>query len=659
MTGLQLLSGRPNGRGRQLRRARSRRPLRHPGPGVSVFARAEKQLGHSTARAPTKGLRLRSAASPSTSPTATSTSATGSGASSGTTRRPSRGDLRSTRRDYTVNRDRSPAMRLLPIAADSAGFVYAAAHADGPSRASTAPDFGTRRGFHLAQRPDVDGAARPSRSIRSPTTSMSTRATGSTSSTRRRSGRDDRVGKLTCGFLRLARGRGQRGPPTMSTPRADRQSSKIRLRPAALHPIDNPAIRHATAAAGAHSYGDFQVTPDGRYAAFATHAAADPGYDNAGHRGLPLRRAKAGDARLRLVQPDRAVASSDSELPPNGLGLLEDGRVFFNTGEQLVLSDTNGKLDAYEWSEGGGTGAAALISTGTSLVRLGPARGHRRRHRRLLLHPRHPGRRDHNGQAMKIYDAREGGGIFVIPPPPPCAASDECHGPGTGRAAAADRHLQGDRRQREAAAEAVQEGLRQEARQVREEAAQEAPGEHGRRKRGREVDDARQRLTATAARRGWSLALLAPAPAQAAIKIESFDDDELRLPGRRPSRPDDLVHARRTRRHRGGQNVVFNAPEGIFGNPNALTRCTVGRLRPRAVPGRLAGRPGHGPRQLQRRPELPARHRAALRHGAPGGETARFSLHRPDSRHPDRDPGRGADRRRLRPALHRHGNLPS
>jgi hypothetical protein len=42
---------------------------------------------------------------------------------------------------------------------------------------------------------------------------------------------------------------------------------------------------------------------------------------------------------------------------------------------------------------------------------------------------------DHNGQAMKIYDAREEGGSFAIPPPPPCAASDECHGPGTEAAA--------------------------------------------------------------------------------------------------------------------------------------------------------------------------------------------------------------------------------
>jgi hypothetical protein len=38
---------------------------------------------------------------------------------------------------------------------------------------------------------------------------------------------------------------------------------------------------------------------------------------------------------------------------------------------------------------------------------------------------------DHNGPAMKIYDARAGGGFFEVPEPPLCAASDECHGAGS------------------------------------------------------------------------------------------------------------------------------------------------------------------------------------------------------------------------------------
>jgi hypothetical protein len=35
----------------------------------------------------------------------------------------------------------------------------------------------------------------------------------------------------------------------------------------------------------------------------------------------------------------------------------------------------------------------------------------------------------------KIYDARTDGGFFQIPEPAKCAASDECHGPGTKEAA--------------------------------------------------------------------------------------------------------------------------------------------------------------------------------------------------------------------------------
>jgi len=38
---------------------------------------------------------------------------------------------------------------------------------------------------------------------------------------------------------------------------------------------------------------------------------------------------------------------------------------------------------------------------------------------------------DHNGPVTKIYDARRDGGFFAVPSPPPCAASDECHGPGS------------------------------------------------------------------------------------------------------------------------------------------------------------------------------------------------------------------------------------
>jgi hypothetical protein len=207
----------------------------------------------------------------------------------------------------------------------------------------------------------------------------------------------------------------------------------------AYEPVDNPAIRNGVMQPEVHSWGDFQITPEARYAAFSTVVPLKPGYDNGGKYEVYRYTDEGGELLCVSCNPTGSQASSDSMLAPSGLGLLTDGRLFFNSGEALTLSDTNEKLDAYEWSPvrqqlGGckeASGCQQLISTGTSA------------HPSSLLGVSSDGKdaffftrdvlvpADKNGQAMKIYDAREQGGIFVIPPPPPCAASDECHGPGT------------------------------------------------------------------------------------------------------------------------------------------------------------------------------------------------------------------------------------
>ncbi len=204
----------------------------------------------------------------------------------------------------------------------------------------------------------------------------------------------------------------------------------------------NPAILHAVHPL-THSYGDFQVTPGGNYAIFSTQLPLKPGYDNASKYEVYRYGAEGRELTCVSCDPTGSQAQSDSVLPPNGLGLLEDGRVFFNTGEQLTLSDTNAKLDAYEFSpQRAGTGGCKLpggclqlISSGTSpfpsgLLGVSSDGADALFFTRDLLVEE-----DRNGQAMKVYDARAGGGNFVIPPPPPCAASDECHGPGTQAAA--------------------------------------------------------------------------------------------------------------------------------------------------------------------------------------------------------------------------------
>jgi hypothetical protein len=196
-------------------------------------------------------------------------------------------------------------------------------------------------------------------------------------------------------------------------------------------PIDNPAVLHALSQAETHSYGDFQVSADGRYALFSA-ARSLTGYPNGGHYLLYRYDAQEDELTCTSCPVTGITASASTFPPPYGLGLTDDGLVFFTTDEQLVLRDTNNKADAYEWTENGGElGHQQLISSGSSPLNssfLGASADgtdaffftHE------VLTPE-----DENGNAVKVYDARASGGFPFLPAAKPCAASDECHGPGT------------------------------------------------------------------------------------------------------------------------------------------------------------------------------------------------------------------------------------
>ena len=126
--------------------------------------------------------------------------------------------------------------------------------------------------------------------------------------------------------------------------------------------------------------------------------------------------------------PDGAPPTSNVEASDNGLFMTNDGRVFFSTADALVPQDTDGIRDVYEYVEG----RPQLISSGTGSREVGVSRGQasgigqgrpdrrqRQRHRRLLLHLRHARPEDHNGSALKFYDARTDGGFAEPPAPPP------------------------------------------------------------------------------------------------------------------------------------------------------------------------------------------------------------------------------------------------
>jgi hypothetical protein len=197
---------------------------------------------------------------------------------------------------------------------------------------------------------------------------------------------------------------------------------------ATLEP-DNPLVLDSVAASAARRTGDFQVTANGAFAAF-TSALPLTGIENFGYRSVF--RYDAGSGNLACSSCDTTGTSDgtyagDATLAPSGLSVLNNGSVFFTTPFPLVLNDANGRSDVYETTP---AGLQELISSGTGSFDAGlltvSADG---TDAFFFTHDTLAPEEDRNGQLMKIYDARVGGGFFKLPPAVPCKASDECHGP--------------------------------------------------------------------------------------------------------------------------------------------------------------------------------------------------------------------------------------
>jgi hypothetical protein len=199
---------------------------------------------------------------------------------------------------------------------------------------------------------------------------------------------------------------------------------------ATLEP-SNPLVLDSVKANAARKTGDFQTTPSGNYTTFPSDLELS-GVHTFGF--LQVFRYDASDAQLACASCDitgtgDSSLAGDAELAPIGLSLLEDGRLFFTTRLALVLNDANARKDVYEWSEGGGqqlisggfgpfdSGLLTASADGTDVF--------------FFTHDTLASEEDRNGNLMKIYDAREGGGFFRLPQNVPCQASDECHGAGT------------------------------------------------------------------------------------------------------------------------------------------------------------------------------------------------------------------------------------
>ncbi|HEX3241524.1 MAG TPA: hypothetical protein VHQ97_00450 [Solirubrobacterales bacterium] len=185
----------------------------------------------------------------------------------------------------------------------------------------------------------------------------------------------------------------------------------------------NVGIEHGVHRSGVHSYGDFQVTPDGRFSVFNS-ARPIAGAVTHGHTAIYRYAAEADEVECVSCGPS---VNPDTHLEPMGLNLTNDGRVFFTTLEQLALRDTNEAADVYEWENGNVQLVSSGIAPDGSILASASADG-----RDAFFFTRETlAPQDKNGSPVRIYDAREEGGFLYIAPPFPCKASDECHGPGT------------------------------------------------------------------------------------------------------------------------------------------------------------------------------------------------------------------------------------
>lgn len=196
---------------------------------------------------------------------------------------------------------------------------------------------------------------------------------------------------------------------------------------------DSPLVIDSVADSAKDEAAEFQTTPSGEHSVFRTGLPLI-GYDS-DERFEVYRYDAAGPGLTCVSCPlTNSRATGDSELASHGLSVTGDGRVFFNTPDALVLRDTNSVKDVYEWAGG----RAELISTGLSKFDSALLSANSGGRDVLFFTRDRLASEDLNGSTVRLYDARENGGRFHVPVPPQCAASDECHGPGSTPAAKAD-----------------------------------------------------------------------------------------------------------------------------------------------------------------------------------------------------------------------------
>ena len=125
------------------------------------------------------------------------------------------------------------------------------------------------------------------------------------------------------------------------------------------NPIDNPAIVHAVNESS-HTY--VWRFPGEQRRPLRGVRVGQPltGYDNGGYMEVFRYDAQERSVLCASCNPTKARAVGAPTLPEGGLGLAENGSVFFNSADAIAPRDLDGRDDAYEYEKG----SIELISTG-------------------------------------------------------------------------------------------------------------------------------------------------------------------------------------------------------------------------------------------------------------------------------------------------------
>ena len=207
-----------------------------------------------------------------------------------------------------------------------------------------------------------------------------------------------------------------------------------------LYLYRNGAIQLVSTLDAGTSIDRMQISPNGRRGAFLTKSQMT-GDNTEGYEQVYTYDADTRIIRCASCHPDGTSPTADASVSEGGRFMANDGRTFFSTKDPLVPRDRNGNItDVYEYVDGRPqlitSGIGGKDFTGGSEVLS------------LFLSPEYTGleavsrdgtdvyfstfdtlvKSDLNGEFVKFYDARTGGGFPEEPELAPCAAADECHG---------------------------------------------------------------------------------------------------------------------------------------------------------------------------------------------------------------------------------------